>query len=908
MPAPLLATKLFIPPPGKSLVDRPRLLEKLDKSLQLGCRLTLISAPAGFGKTTLVSGWVTNKKSLDTSLHPLIAWLGLDDGDNNPVLFWSYIINSLQAQHEEIGKQAQSLLQSANPSDLDGELALLINDLAQISTSFILLLDDYHLIRNSEIHKSLSFFLEHAPPSFHLIILSRTDPPLSLALLRGRGQLLEIRLADLRFSDEEAMSYFIEGMGLKLSLDEVEVLNTKTEGWVAGLQMAALSMQRRIDTTQFIQSFSGSNRFILDYLVEEVLKRQSAAIQDFLVRTSILEIFCSSLCDTLFQNMDQKDYHGSQSVLEYLENSSLFIVPMDEDRYWYRYHNLFADLLKNRLQQSLPNEIISLHHKASQWYEQNGLIKLAIEHSLSAKDFDRAIFLINQAAEHFFGYGDRAAMAQWIHAIPEEHLRKNLNLEVLRAASLSMDGHIREAETCLQNVEKWLAAAKNPSKQLTILVGRILTIRGNIAAYRGDLDGILFYATQALEKLDNDHGLPWRSWNLVNLSNVSLSKGDMDTSVKYMIDGIAAGKMAHSPDMVLTTSFYHILILWLKGSIREASQASQEGLTYISENHLNELPRAGALIMIWGLILSERHDLASAEKAITQGYSLVKQEKSSPLWHEIANLIRLRFLIAKGDLISADAVLKEATKLYTDNEIPEMLAAWIRGFITMSWILRGQLWEAEKDFLDHKISTDGEVTHPYYGEYLSLARLLHVKGDQSSARGLLERIIHRAKIDKQFRWVVSGNVLLALAYQALGNTSFAIRTLENALDLAEPEGLNQIFIDEGEPMAQLLTTANNEGIHRDYTSILLSYFPTSSLNLKIGKDIQQRKHIVIEPLSTREIEVLKLIAEGYANKEIAQKLGISLRTVKYHTTSIYTKLNVTGRIQAVTKAQVMGLL
>jgi ATP/maltotriose-dependent transcriptional regulator MalT len=908
MTAPLLATKLFIPPVGKNLVERPRLIKKLDECLNPSCRLTLIAAPAGFGKTTLVSAWVLNIKSSTTSPYLSVTWLGLDAGDNNPVLFWSYVINSLQTQHKDIGKQSQHLLQSGNSYDMQKELPLLINELAQISTPFILVLDDYHLIRNPDIHSSLSFFLEHSPSSFHVIILSRTDPPLSLALLRGRGQLLEIRMKDLRFSDEEATTYLKEEIGLSLSQNAVNALNTKTEGWAAGLQMAALSMQGVSDTTLFIQSFSGSNRFILDYLVEEVLKRQPEAIQDFLVRTSILEIFCNSLCNALIHETYQKDDYGSQLMLEYLENSNLFIVPLDDDRYWYRYHNLFADLLKKRLQLCLPGEIISLHHKASQWYEQNGLIKQAIEHSILAEDFDRAIFLINQAAEHFFGYGDRASMAQWIRAIPEEHLRKNLNLEVLRAASLSMDGHIREAETCIQNVEKWLEPIENPDAQQTILIGRIMTVHSNIASYRGDLDAILFYAPRALEKLSGDSDLTWRSWNLVNLSNLSVSKGDVDAAIHYLSEGIEAGKATRSPDMVLTTMFYHILMLWLKASIREASQASKAGLEYIAENHLDDLPRAGALIMMWGLILCERHELASAEQAIDQGYKLVKLEKSSPLWHEIANLIRLRFLIANADLISADRVVKEAILLYSENEIPEMLAAWIRGFITEFWILRGQFAEVEKDFQDHNIHIDGEVAYPYYGEYLSLARFLQAKGEQLSAINLLERIIHQAEIDKQFRWAVSGYVLLALAYQAQDDVTRAVTTLDKAFNLAESEGFSQIFIDEGEPMERLLTTANQTGFYPDFTHQILAAFPTSSISPRAVKQLQRHKQSTKEPLSGREIEVLRLIAGGYTNKEIAQKLRIALRTVKYHTTSIYTKLDVTGRAHAVAKGREMGLL
>jgi LuxR family maltose regulon positive regulatory protein len=907
MSTPLMATKLFIPPAGKNLVLRLRLLEKLDRGLSPGCHLIVVSAPAGYGKTTLLSTWLAHLKSSEYHPSPLIAWLTLEGSDNDPNTFWSYIISSLQAQQDGLGGKAQNLLQPPNPPDLEGILAALVNDLAQISTPFFLILDDFYLIRNPTIHQSLSFFIDHLPPQFHLLILSRTDPPLKLALLRGRGHLLEIRLAELRFSNDEATAFLNEGMGLTLSLNEIDLLNAKAEGWAAGLQMAGISLQGRSDTTRFIQSFSGSNRYILDYLVEEVLKRQPAAVQDFLVRTSILDIFCSSLCDTLIKNTDQDDIPYSQSILEYLEDSSLFIIPMDDDRIWYRFHRLFADLLKNRLQQRLPNEISGLHRKASQWYEQNGWVTQAIEQALRAKDYEHAIFLINQSSERLFGYGDRAAVARWIDAIPEDQLRSNLELEVLRAASLTMDGHIREAETCLQNVEKWLAPVENPDDQQTILTGRIMTVYSNIASYRGDLDGVLHYAPQALEKLAGDPDLTWRSWNLVNLSNVSLGKGNVEASIQYLADAIACGKATHSPDMTLTTMFYHILILWIQGRIREASQSSQEGLAYMTENQLDHLPRAGALFMMWGLILCERHELAKAEELINQGYRLVEPEKS-PLWLELANLIRLRFWIAKGDLPRAVQIARDAIQLLSEYEIPGMLATWIRGFITWIWVLEGRFLDAEKNFQEHEILVNREVSHPYHNEYLSLALLLEAKGDLISSVNLLERIIYQSEADKQFRWAIVGYLLLAQIYQSQEDIPHAMTVLEKALAMTEAEDNVQVFMDAGEPIKRLLEVALQRRMHVEYTRRLLSDFQEPPHRVPVEKDVRQNNLALAEPLTRREMEVLRLIIEGYTNKEIAQSLGISLRTVKFFGTNIYSKLGVTGRTRAIHRARELGLL
>ena len=885
----LLATKLYIPPARPGILFRSRLSEQLNPDALKP--LTLISAPAGYGKTTLLSTWAYN-------CGQAVAWLSLDEGDNDPARFWRYVDAAFQKVDCHLGEKLHPALHSLQPPAFEQIVTGFVNDIMASGRTLILVLEDYHVINNTEIHTSVNFLLDNVPPNLHVMITTRSDPPLHLALRRGRGLVAEIRAADLRFTPDETAVFINETMRLGLTADDLTSLAQRTEGWIAGLQMAALSLQAEPDPHAFVSAFSGDNRHIADYLIEEVLQRQPIDFQRFLLQTSIFEQMSAPLCNAVLGRQD------SQAMLNALERANLFIQPLDDQRHLFRYHHLFSNLLQNRLKLSLPDEIISLHHKASQWYEHNGLIKEAIEHSLLAQNYDRAILLINQAAEHFFGYGDRTVVARWIHTIPEEHLRKNLNLEVLRAASLTMDGHIQEAETCIQNVEKWLMPMENPDKQQTILEGRILTVHSNIAAYRGDLDAILFYAPQALEKLAEDIDLTWRSWNLVNLSNVSVSRGDIDAAIQYLIDGIAAGKATHSPDMVLTTMFYRILVLWLKGSIREAGQASQEGLEHIAENHLHEMPRAGALFMMWGLILCERHELKSAEKSINQGYNLIQLE-NSPLWLELANLIRLRFLIARGDLLSADCVAKEAIHLFSEYEIPEMLAAWIRGFITWLWVLQGRFPEVEKDFQDHKICIDGEVIHPYYSEYLSLARLLQARKGYSSSIDLLGRIIHRAETDKQFRWAVSGYMLLALAHKAQGDVPHAVRALEKALGMTEPEGNLQIFVDEGETMQDLLSRVLM-GLHNDqslavYVKKILSAF--EPVNRKPKQAVG-----LVEPLTEREMEVLRYMAEGLSNPEIAHCLYLSPNTLKAHAQNIFMKLGVHNRLQAVNRAKELLLI
>lgn len=513
MSAPLLATKWFVPPAQKGLVVRARLLEKLDAGLRPGCRLTLVSAPAGFGKTTLVSTWLAGIKSPEQPSPPSIAWLSLDDGDNAPIIFWSYIISSLQTQQEGVGKLAQSLLQGTNPPDLEGILASLVNDLAQIPHAFILILDDFHLVRNPAIHRSLSFFIEHLPPQFHVMIASRTDPPLPLALLRGRGQLLEIRLAELRFSNEEAAAYLNQGMKLGLSLQAVDTLNTKTEGWAAGLQMAALSMQGRPDSSQFVQTFSGSNRYILEYLLEEVLNRQPEDVKEFLLHTSILERLCASLCEAVIGESDSLIPYplspgflspvpsSCQEMIEFLERSNLFLIPMDEEKLWYRYHHLFAEILRAKLAQSDPALASVLQRRAAGWFEENGMLEEAFFYTHAAKDNDGLVRLIEQNAGPMIQKGQLTTPIKWVQLLPEDLVLNRPWLCMLFAWAYVLKADTEKAISLLDRADE-LIRKEGPNKNTSDLPGTIFALRTEVLESRGDIPGTIEMAHQALMLLD----------------------------------------------------------------------------------------------------------------------------------------------------------------------------------------------------------------------------------------------------------------------------------------------------------------------------------------------------------------------------------------------------------------------
>jgi LuxR family maltose regulon positive regulatory protein len=539
MPQPLLATKLFIPSPAKSLVLRARLLERLDESLNPAGRLTLVSAPAGFGKTTLIGAWAGSLRQAKSQEPRRVAWLSLDEGDNDPVVFWAYLIAALQTQAEEIGTQALTWLHAPQSPDPRAAVAVLVNDLAQIPGCFVLILDDYHVIRLSSIHDSLAFLIERMPPQFRVVIVTRTDPPLPLALLRGRGQLLEIRLPELRFSDDEAYSFLSRGIASTLSQNDAARLNAKAEGWAAGLQMAGASLRGQANIEAFIASFSGNSRYILDYLIEEVLNRQTSAVQDFLLTTSILDRLSGPLCDHLLaapgtETGAASSATGSREMLRQLEDSNLFIFPLDDERYWYRYHRLFADLLTKRLGQVAPARVGVLHSRASQWFEDNGFVDRAVEHAFKARDYDRAARLVEASADYLWKQGEHTRLLKWLNKLTDEQIRARLPLLIFRAGLLALNGSLREAELCLQHVDEGLPTASLDGALLDRLAGQAATVRALIAESRADGANILHYTHLALEKLSPSLDAVWRIMALVALGHQDLTQGDFQTCKQHL--------------------------------------------------------------------------------------------------------------------------------------------------------------------------------------------------------------------------------------------------------------------------------------------------------------------------------------------------------------------------------------
>jgi LuxR family maltose regulon positive regulatory protein len=874
----LLATKFYIPPIRSELVPRPRLIERLNEGLH--SKLTLISAPAGFGKTTLVSEWIVD------SWRPT-AWLSLDEGDNDPARFLAYLVAALQTIAANIGEGVLGALQSPQPPPTETTLTSLINEIAAIPDKIVLILDDYHVIDAKPVDNALTFLLEHLPPQMHLVIATREDPNLPLARLRARGQLTELRAADLRFSPSEAAEFFNQMMGLNLSTEDIAALETRTEGWIAGLQLAALSMQGSKDASEFIKSFTGSHHFVLDYLLEEVLGQQPASVQTFLLRTSILDRLCGPLCDAVLLDPSA----SGQETLEYLERANLFIVPLDNERRWYRYHHLFADLLRQRLHQGQPGGVAEYHMRASLWYEENGLEIEAFQHAAAANDVERAERLIEGKGMPLHFRGAVTAILDWLESLPKTVLDARPSLWV-RYASLSLvTGQTTGVEEKLQAAEAALQGAE-PDDKTRNLVGQIAAARSTLALSQYQVETIIAQSRRALEYLHPDN-LPFRFTAIWTLAFAYLLQGDR----------VAAGR-AYSEALSISQAsgdiFSTILATSGLGQVQELeNQLYPAAETYRCVLQLigdSPLPSACEAHLGLARIFYEWNDLDAAEQHGQQGLQLARQYDRVIDRFVICEVFLARLKLAQGDVAEAAAILAQASQSARQQNfvyrIPEVAAAQV-----LALLHQGDLAAADHLAQTHNLP-------------ISQARVLLAQGDPSSALAVLEPFRQQMEAkgwqDEQLKVMV----IQAIALQAHGELDKAAQLLDKALALAEPGGFIRIFVDEGLPMAQLLSEAAAHGIMPDYIGKLLAAFEAERQKSEDKSYLPPvlSAQPLIEPLSQRELEVLQLIAQGLSNRAISQRLFLALDTVKGHNRRIYDKLQVQSRTEAVARAQELGLL
>jgi LuxR family maltose regulon positive regulatory protein len=905
----LLKTKLYIPSVRPDLVSRQRLIDKLNKGLHR--KLTLISAPAGFGKTTLVTEWLNREclKEYQT------AWLSIDEGDNDLIRFLSYFISATIEAHGldiDFGKSVLSMLQPTQPTPIDVILSLLINEITTIPGKILLVLDDYHLLSVQQVHDAVTYFLEHLPPQVHLVIISRENPPLQLARLRGMDQLTELRAMDLRFSTSEASDFLNNILKLKLTMKDIETLTARTEGWVTGLQMAGISLKGREDPANFIQSFSGSHRFILDYLIEEVLNQQTENIKSFLLKTSILERMTGTLCDAL-TNLD-----NGQSTLEILEYTNLFIVPLDDERRWYRYHHLFSELLLQRLKQTNLEELPLLHQKAIDWFEQNSLIDEAIGHALRAKYYEQASRLIEKHVETIWAQGDYAKLRRWLVGLPEEQVLSRPQLAIFQAweffASGRPDGGIRylqEAELISSHDSNQSSEAYNqeqppPSSDLEVL-GRAAEIQAWMTAYmHGNISGLIAHLSQALENIpEND--MHWRGAVAITLADTYAFNGDLPGAYRARLETLRACEATGNTYLYIYNSAKLALNLKAQGQLLSVQELCQQGVGFAKVKGLSKTAVAGWLLAIWSEVLAEMNKLDEASVLVEKSLEVTERGGDVGIlgW---SYLSRIRILFSKGDVAGAEESTQKVLELAQVSILPTWIIHLNTVWQSRVWLAQGKLEAASHWVNDRNIDFNKSSFYLDGLEYLGIARVLIKQGDWKDAISILDQLLEPAQMGGDIMREIELLILQALASESGGDRNQALTNLERALTLGEPRGFCRIFVDEGQPMARLLYKALDNGIAPEYVRRLLQAFPIDEPELGDQFRTREIDGGLIEPLSEREIEVLQLINGGLTNQDIATRLFLSLHTVKAHNRNIYSKLNVHNRTQAIAKAKALGIL
>lgn len=865
----LLDTKLFSPPLPAKIIPRPRLLARLNEPRPL----TLLSAPPGFGKTTLIGEWRAQSKIS-------LAWLSLDVDDNDTSRFIAYFIAALQTVKPDIGAAGALLLQST--ADYKNILTSLLNDLNKLDAPIALILDDYHVIHADSIHDALSFILDHQPASLRLALSTRNDPPLPLARLRGRGQLTEIRADDLRFTADEAAAFLNQIMGLDLSDADVAALADKTEGWIAGLQVAAVSMQGKTDLHGFISTFKGSHQFIGDYLTEEIFNRQPGATQDFLLQSSILDRFCAPLCNAVAQTQ------ASQSILEDLSRANVFLVPLDNERTWYRYHHLFSEFLRARL-----TDARDLHLRASQWFEQNGNVSEAVKHAIAAQDYKAAARLVRENAPSIIAHGEISTFLHWVKSIPSEFVSADARLSLYVATANFIMGNESRAEQAFRNAESALTLVSGDDAET--IRAEIEAMRLSVSIEHGAQPEDIEKAKSLLEKIPQKNNL-LRASLYFGLGDAYQTTGNIQAAIEAFAE---SKRIAENHDNPLSTlaSGYEIAELYLeRGQLRKAEAVQRSIIKSIEARAGADapLPALGGAYIGLGKIQYLRNELADARRSFEKGLELAKQRGGLGMARR--GLLTLAFVAqAEGKEKEASRIMKHAEELTRNSPRRDAMPRFMIEKVRF-WLLQGNLsaamrWarEKEKQFALTEI------------EQIAIARVEWARREVKGLDKAQERLAGlRPEIEAQGRngLLIQLLMLESLIHHTKKNQEMGMRALEECLALAEPENYVRMFLDEGKPMLELLGIALREGIAPEYARSLMEAF-------RHGEKPAQP---LVEPLSERELEVLGWLNAGASNPEIAKRLVIATGTVKRHTLSIYQKLGVNSRTQAIARARELNLL
>jgi LuxR family transcriptional regulator, maltose regulon positive regulatory protein len=901
----LVATKFHVPRAG--FVPRPRLLASLAEGVGRG--LTVLCTPAGFGKTTVLADWARRSRGR-------VAWLSLDAGDNDPARFWRYVAAALARARPGVDAPVVALLRGPQQPPLEAVATAVINELSSLpgEGEVVLVLDDYHLVEAPPVHDSVAFLLGRLPPGLRLVLSSRAEPPLPLARLRARGQLAELRAGDLRFTVAETAAFLREVTGLDLPAASVTALQDRTEGWAAGVQLAALSLRGQADPAGFIATFAGSHRYVLDYLTGEVLAGQPGQVLRFLLETSVLDRLCGPLCDAVTGRP------GSQEMLEELDRANLFMVPLDEVRHWWRYHHLFADLLRARLERERPAALPGLHHAAAAWHDKHGSADEAVRHAIAAGETSWAARLVERHVETLLRRSEGATLERWLSALPAESIRARPRLCLAQAIAAVVSGRLEAVEPLVADAERAFAAAGDEPHEPS--VGRALSVlanvpasmaflRADLARLRGDAVRALDFDAQALAHLGEDDWL-MRSQVAWNVATVHWVRGELGEAERALADLVAERVAAGEGYLAMRVCYDHGEVQLAQGRLGAAQRTYQRGLAIASEAG-QQPPPAGMAHVGLAEVLYERNELAAAHEHATQGAALCRQlAYTQPLARSLAMLARIRQ--AQGDTVGAREAIGQAERVHLSPQLAAMfnpVPAWrARLLLALGEAAATARWASGRG-----LRAGDEPGYPREREYLALARVLLAEHAPGQALGLLDRLHAEAAAQQRTGSVIEAAALRALALADGGDRAAASASLAEALALAAPEGYIRVFADEGAPMAGLLgrlAAAQRTGrvvfpgpVPQRYLNQLIRAFQPAAAP-PAARDTAMAG--MAEPLSGRELEVLRLLAAGKSNQQIADELVVTLATVKKHVGHILGKLAAGNRTQAVARARVLGLL
>jgi len=895
----MLLSKLHIPVPSKDIVQRRVLYDKLSDGIN--GKLTIVSAPAGYGKTTLISDWIGQHKTP-------VAWFSIDTRDNEPSVFLNLLICSIQITHKKIGESAKALLNSAN-NDKKYILELLINDIVQHKENIILVIDDFHMIHNKVIFELFGFFLDYLPVNLHVIILTRSDPPINTARLRSRNEFTEIRSADLSFSQHDISVFFNKKLKLNLSQEDIRMLGSKTEGWIAGLQLAAISFQGQNDISASINRMSGDNRYFVDYLMEEVLNGLSDEVRNFLLKTSILNKLSGSLCDAVLQ------LKNSETILESLEKRNIFLISLDDERKWFRYHHLFANLLRSRLSHSFNDQISKLHSLASDWYIRNDLTEDAIEHLIEIKEYERTSTLIIDQFDKIWESGQHYKFERWLNNLPDEFIFSRPQLLILKAEILATHWSINEALELLQTAKQMLNDDKllksnNQGKTLSPsyinnMSGRIAANQALIYSFKEDVEKVLFYSNEA-QNLLSVKETTWLSIVAISIGDAHFLNGDLEMAFSSQSEALNLCEQSGNRFLTLIANANIAVTQRQQGKLKESLEKCELQIQYAYENALSNSIVVGWLYTIMGEILIEINKPDEAISNARKGIQIIDKCGDSGMLFK-SYLLLTRVLFSQGNLNETEKAIGKLQFLAQETNVTRNIDSAIKAWQGKIWLAQGNLISIKK-ILETEKNQSKELLFIHETENILMVRIYLKHGFLKESMNLVNSLIENAESGERVNSLIELLLLKALIYDNLGDKNEAREILLKSLILAEPGGYIRIFIEEGEILNSILKEISKDKSIKS-TSLLNEISVDYLNNLKLAFEIDKRKREQSESdLSNREIEILNLIVKKLSNKEISETLYISLSTVKTHISSILLKLNAKNRIEATEIAMQKGIV